>query len=133
MSAFTSFAVNDREATPVAHTFEPNGRGKDNQMVRFVEPGVVPAADTVCTVSWRDTADRKKVKLVFAFPMVVTETINSVDYTKVLYSDYANFELSFDKRSTAQRRKNLVGMFANMLAPGVTVIDDTVTGLESIW
>jgi len=102
-------------------------------MVRFVEPGVVPAADTVYTVSWRETSDRKRVKLVLAVPKVVTETINSVDYTKVLYKDFVNVEFNFDKRSTLQERENLAGMIANSLASSVTVIDDTVTGLESIW
>lgn len=43
MAARTSIAVNDRESTPVAHTFVPVG--SDDNLAMFAEKGVVPLAD----------------------------------------------------------------------------------------
>lgn len=131
MSQFTSFTVNDRETTPVAHTFEPRKPG--NSLVEFREPGVVPIADRKYTVSWRESNGRIRVRCVLADPKVVTETINGVDVTKVPHVNFADVTFTFSEESTLQERQNLVGMFANSLAASVTVIDDTVTGLEAIW
>lgn len=131
MSDFASFTVNDRESTPVAHTFVPQEREKG--AARFIEPGVVPIANRNYTVSWRTTNGRTRVRLVLADPKVVTETINGVDVTKVPFKNFADVTFTFDENSSEQERKNLVGMFANSLAASVTVIDDTVVGLEAIW
>jgi hypothetical protein len=133
MAARTSFAVNDRESTPVSHTFSPHGDGKDNTSVRFIEPGPTSIANTTYNVGWRETLTRNKVSIVLSVPKVVTETINGVDSTKVQHRNWVKIECDFDRNATLQERKNAVGMLVNSLAPGVAVIDSTVTGLESIW
>lgn len=132
MSAFNSFTVNDRETTPVAHTFSPQSKGPGD-IVLFEEQQSSPAGARKCTVSWRKTAGRRRVRIVFADPKEVTETINGVAVPKVVHTNFADVTFTFDEDSTLQERKNLVGMFANALGSSVTVIDNTVTGLEGIW
>lgn len=128
MPAFTSFSVNDREATPVAHTFTPHS--KPNGVSRFVESDGVPIGDKIITVSSRQVGSKYKIRLVLTDPVVVTETINGVNVPKVDRTAYAAVDFTFDQRSTLQERKNTVGMFANALAATVTPIDGVVTGLE---
>lgn len=131
MSALTSFAVNDRESTPVGHTFTPVDN--PNGLARFIEAGVVPIADRVYSMSWKKTALRAKVRAVLSDPKVVTETINGVDSTKVMWKNHAEVIFNFDTRSTLQDRKNIVGMLANSLLESVGVLDDTFTGLEAVY
>jgi hypothetical protein len=134
MSAFASFSVNDRETTPVSHTFAPQER-KDG-LASFIEAGTVPSGNKKVTVSWRTLSDgRRRVRLTMVVPVEVTETINGVDYTKPYTGrlSQADVTFTFGASTTQQDRDNVVGMFANSLDASVTVIDDTVAGLEGIY
>lgn len=126
-----SFSVNDRATTPVAHTFTP--RGAPTGMARFAEAGPTAIGEKTLSVRWRDSETRRNVRLTFAVPVVVTETINGVNRVKVERTSFVDANFRFDTMATEQERKDTVGMFANMLAASVTVIDKTLTGLEDIW
>lgn len=132
MAAFASITVNDRESSPVAHTFAPQER-KDGIAV-FSEAGTIPAANKTLTASWRRQANgNRKVRLVLAVPVEVTETINGVNYTRAVRPAFADVTFTFPSDSTLQERKNVVGMLANALDPSVTVLDGTITGTEGIY
>jgi len=134
MSSFASFSVNDRETTPVSHTFAPQER-RDG-FASFFEGGTVPNGNKTVAVSWRTLSDgRRRVRMTLVVPVEVTETINGVDYTKTYAGrlGQADVTFTFGSSSTQQDRDNLVGIFANALDSAVTVIDSTVTGLEGIY
>lgn len=126
-----NFTVNDRESTPVAHTFGP--RDAPGNMAIFAETGATAIGEKLYTVRWRNTPDRRNVRITFAMPVTVNETINGVTRTSVDRLAYFDGNFRFDTKLTEQERKNFVGMLANSFAASVTVVDKTLTGLESIW
>lgn len=131
MAQATSFAVNDRKSTPVAHTFVP--ADANGSLAVFREAGAIPAGDRKVTVSMRKTNGKYRVRLVLANPVVVTETINGVNRYKVDRTSFADVTFTFDETSSLQEREDTVGMFANALSDSLTVLDDTITGLNGIY
>lgn len=130
MASRASFTVNDRAATPVAHTFTPQGT---SDLPVFIEAGSVPIGNKVVVIKQRRSGTKYKVNVLFKNPVLVTEVINGVNVPKVQRSAYAELNLTFEETSSLQERKDTVGMFANMLASTQTMLDSTFTGLETIW
>lgn len=131
MPAFTSFSVNDRESTPVAHVFTP--RTNRDGVATYVKSTGVPVGDERFTASLRETADKFRSKIVLSLPTVVTETINGVSSPVVARVARISVDISFDKESTLQERKNAIGLMANALAAANTQFDGVITGLEDIY
>ncbi len=130
MPAFASFSVNDRAATPVAHTFAP--RSKD-PLPTWCEAGAMPAGERKFTLFSRKSGEKYRITLRLSNPTVVTETINGVSVPKVARTQYGEVNFTFTSDSTLQERKDTVGMLMNALGASVTQIDAALTALESIW
>lgn len=131
MAQAASIAVNDREATPVAHTFAP--RAIAPGVATFVESNSVPIGEKTLTIRTRKNGSRYYTRIVLAAPVLVNETINGVSVPKVPRVALVDCTFRFDDTSTQQERSNVVGMFANALAASQTVVNPTLTGLEGIW
>lgn len=131
MANAASIVVNDRESTPVAHTFAP--RQVIPGAATFVEAASVPIGERTLTIRQRKSGNRYLSRITLAVPVLVTETINGVAVPKVPRVAFIDANFRFDDTSTAQERANAVGMFANALAANQTVVNATVTGLEGIW
>lgn len=131
MPNFSSFTINDREATPVAHTFVP--ATLVGGLATYVESNGVPLGEPKLTVSSRKANSKYRISLRLAMPVVATETINGVDNPKVIRTSYIEMNLTFEETSTLQERMNAVGIFANMLSASVTQIDSVLTDLEGLW
>lgn len=131
MPQANSFAVNDRAGTPVSHTFVP--RTVQDDVAAFAETNSAPIGERKFTVSWRKSGSNYKVRLVFANPTLVTETINGVSVPSVQKTAYADLTLTFSELSTLQERKDTVGMFANAMAAGNAVLNPVLTELEGVW
>jgi hypothetical protein len=131
MAERATITVNDREDTPVAHDFVP--QGGDSNMARFREAGLVPEVSSKLNISWKTSGTKTKIRMTLAVPKAVTETINGVDYTRAQHTLYADVTFTYPGQCTEQERENLVGMFANALAPAQTVVNSTVVGLEEIF
>lgn len=132
MPQLTSLAIDDRETTPVTHTFVP--RSLENGVALFVETDGTPIGDSSVTVSMRKSGlDKFKARIVLAVPVVVDETINGVVDPKVARVGYADVTFTFASKSSLQERKNVVGMLADALAADQTFIDSVCTGLEGIY
>lgn len=131
MAQAASVTINDRAATPVAHTFAPRSVTTDQAL--FVESGSVPIGEKALTISQRKSGTKFKVRVLLKAPVLVTETINGVSVPKVPRTSYADLQLTFDETSTLQERKDTVGLLANALATSQTMVDATLTGLEGIW
>lgn len=131
MAQAASITVNDRQATPVAHTFAPRQVAPGSAL--FVESASVPIGEKSLIVRTAKKGTRYTTRITFAVPVLVTETVNGVAVPTVPRSSFVDCTFRFDDTSTLQERKDTVGMFYNMLAATQTVIDGSVTNLEGIW
>lgn len=132
MAARSNLVINDRAATPVAHTYTPDG--DDANGVRlFSEKGSVPAGNPRYTIRLRKTGGRYKAEIRLAIPVVQTQTINGVSTPVVVRTAYIDVNTSFDGVSSAQERADAVGLMVNSLATSQTQINDLVVNLIDIW
>lgn len=131
MPAAAPIVVNDRKATPVAHTFAPRGIQPGSAL--FVETASVPIGEATLTIRTRISAEKYHARLTMAVPVLVTETINGVSVPKVHRVSMADVNFRFENTSTLQERQDIVGMFANALAASQTVVMKSVCELEGVW
>lgn len=131
MPQLTPVIVTDGEDTPVSHTFIPSSQ--ENGKAVFLKSSGVPVGDQKLTVSLSKSAERAKSELVFALPVLVTETINGVDRPKVERTAYAQVKFNFDKHSTAQERENAVEMMADALASDQTFLREILVDLQGMY
>lgn len=131
MPAFTTITVNDRESTPVAHAFGVSD--KQDARIFLTEKKSIPIGNNLLSLGWRKNGGRYHRKVVLTVPEVVTETINGVSVPSVLHTSLAEMVLRFDDKSSEQHRKNVVGMFYNLFAPGQTDMMKLLIDLEAGW
>lgn len=131
MPQLQSLALTDRQATPVVHTFQPESINQNVGSV--IENKDVPVGNPRYSLSLRKTAKAYKATLKFMVPVVATQTINGVSTPVVVRTSYVNCEFEFDKTSTEQERKDVVGMFQSSLAPGAVLVNDTVVKLQGVY
>lgn len=133
MPAFSSLAINDRETTPVTHTFEPNGFAAAG-VWKLKEGTGVPFGENSLTLSRRLTANGLyRPRMVLAMPTVVNETINGVTVPSIARTAYVTVEATFDGKSTEQERDNAIGLAMNALASSATLVNGVFVDLEEIW
>jgi hypothetical protein len=123
--------VNDRESTPVAHTFTPREAVPGSAL--FAESNSVPIGEKKFSLRTRRSNGNYYVRAILTVPILVVETINGVDRNIVERVSLIDATFRFAETSTLQERKDAVGMFANALASSQTTVDSVITGLESIW
>lgn len=134
MPALSNFTVDDRESTPVAHTFSPDGGLAEGGGYAFAETAVgTPNARPRATIRQSKSRTRTRVRVTLFVPVMVTETINGVARQKQERYATAEAVLNFDDNSTLQERKNLVGEFHNMFASSQTFLNAVFTDLDGMW
>jgi len=132
MSARTNLVINDRAATPVAHTFSPDGDDA-NGVHLFSEKVGVPAGYSRYTASLRQTNGKFRALLKLAVPVTQTQVINGVSSPVIVRTSYAEVSLTFDALSSAQERADTIGMMVNSLATAQTQINDLAVNLSDIY
>lgn len=132
MPALTALTITDRASTPVDHTYTPNG-GEGPKFQSFVSTNGVVVGDKRLTVTVKQNADTRKATLVFADPVVATETINGVDRPTVVRTAYAKVEFQFHKESNLQERKDIVGKVHDVLAEDQTFVMKVLQDLEGMY
>lgn len=132
MPQLGNLVVNDRETTPVAHTFIPDGIQGNSAAV--VESTGVPIGNRRFVINWSQTGTgRYKRTVRLTVPTVQTSTVNGVSTPVVVRTAYAECTFTFDSTSTEQERANLVGMLADALSASKTLVNDTVVKLQGIY
>lgn len=132
MSARTNLVLKDRAATPVSHTFTPDGDDANGVHV-FSEKTGVPAANPRFTASLRSSGAKYKATLKLSVPVAQTQTINGISSPTIVRTAYGEISFSFDALSTDQERKDCVGMLVEALAASQTQINDLVVNLSDIY
>lgn len=98
-----------------------------------IESTGVPVGEKQFTVSGRKSGRRHIIELRLTVPVVATETINGVGRPIVVRTSYANVRFSFDEHSTAQERKDVVGMIESSLDESKTLTNSTLIDLEGVY
>lgn len=94
----------------------------------------VPIGDGRVSVSLRQTAEgRYKAAIRGSFPIVQNQTVNGVVLPVVVRTGYADVTFTFDKSSTEQERKDVVGMLMSALDPAKVLVNDTVVKLQGVY
>lgn len=131
MPQLQTLSLTDRQSTPVVHAFIPESINQNVGSV--VENKDVPIGNPRYSLSLRQTVRSYKASLKFSVPVVVTQTANGINTPVVTRTSYVNCEFEFDKTSTEQERKDVVGMFQSSLAPGAVLVNDTVVKLQGVY
>lgn len=132
MSARGNLVINDRAATPVAHTYSPDGDDANGVHV-FSEKTGVPAGNPRFTAQLRKSNGKYRPTLRLQVPIVQTQTINGVSAPVVVRTAYVELACTFDQLSTDQERKDAIGLMANAMAASQTQINDMLVNLSDIY
>lgn len=132
MSARTTLVINDRKATPVAHTFTPDGDDQ-NGVHLYSEKGSVPAGNPRFSAALRQTGGKYRPTLRLQIPVVQTQNISGIESPVVVRTAYIEVSATFDALSTTGERADAVGLMVNALAASQTQINDLFVGLSDIY
>lgn len=132
MAARAALVINDRAATPVAHTYSPDGSDSNGVHV-FTEKTGVPAGYPRFTAQIRRTNGKYRPSLRLQVPVVQTQIINGVASPVVVRTAYVELSATFDSLSTDQERKDAIGLMANSLASSQAMINDLLVNLSDIY
>lgn len=133
MAARSNLVINDRAATPVAHTFTPDGNDV-NGVAIWSEKGSVPAGNPRYTARiYQDKGGKFRASAKLTIPIVQTQTINGVSTPTVVRTSYLEFNATFDSLSSTQERADAVGLMANSLATAQAQINDMLVNLTPVW
>lgn len=131
MPQLQNVVLQDREATPVDHTFTPlditSGVGT------VVESSGVPVGQNRLTISQRTSNGKFRPSLRLSLPVVQTQTVNGVSTPVVVRTAYVEVNFTFDSTSSANERNNAVGLLASALDPSKTLINDTIVNLQGVY
>lgn len=132
MSARTNLILTDRKATPVAHTFSPDGDDA-NRVHLFSEKSGVPATDARFTASLRQVNGKARATLKLALPVTQTQVVNGISNPIVVRTSYGEVNFTFDSLSSAQERADCIGMLASSLLANQTQINDMLVNASDIY
>jgi len=134
MPQLQQIQVQDRQTTPVTHTFLPSGIDR-NGVAKVTEYTGVPIAEPSITLSRNENATTQKVKnrMVMRVPVVQTETINGIATPKVVREVIADFTFTFHKTSSEAERNDAIGMFQKSLDITKTLTNDLFIKNQAIY
>jgi hypothetical protein len=132
MPSITTLTIDDRESTPVSHTYVPSA-GEGSKYQSWVSSNGVIVADKRLALTNKMNGTSRKTGLVFADPIVADETINGVTRPLVIRSGYAELRFTFSVDSTLQERANLVGKIHNVTAPEQVFMMKVLQDGEGWW
>jgi len=132
MSARANLVINDRAATPVAHTYSPDGDDKNGVHI-YSEKTSVPAGNPRYTARLTRSGGKYRPTLKLSIPVVQVQTLNGINSPVVVRTAYAEVNFTFDELSSAQERADCVGLLVNSLATAQTQINDMIVNLSDIY
>lgn len=132
MPAVASFAVDDRESTPVSHTFEPVV--VDGEKALFSERGVTALADkTISIISRTTTGGYHKVSAKVAVPIVSSDTSTGVPIYSLVRKAHILIECTFAEDATEQEMKNTIAFAHGILAADQALLNPVFTQRAKLY
>ncbi len=113
MPAIAALSINDGQATPVAHTFNPVTTDGSKGQWADRSPSIPAGFRTISSEVLPPSGSRTVNKVTHGFMIPVVATVNSVD-TVVRYNS-AQVILNVHPESTLQERKDLNAYVANFM------------------
>lgn len=132
MPQLSNLVLNDRAATPVAHTFVPRGINKDGVATLVKNDGTFTGEQKFSLRTARN-GNTVKTRIILARPVVQTETVNGIARPKVVRTASADLTFVFNSDSSEQERTDLVGMLASALGVSQALVHQTVVKGEDIY
>lgn len=132
MSARTNLVIKDQAATPVSHTYTPDGDDASGVHL-FSEKTGVPAGNPRFTSQLRHTNGKWRPSLRLQVPVVQTQTISGISNPIVVRTAYVELNATFDDLSTDQERKDAIALMRNALDPTQTMVYDLVANLSNTY
>lgn len=137
MAQIANLVLNDGAATPVAHTFTPNG--VKNAIAKWQDRSSgIPVGYPTVTFSLREPTKASKATKIIAKVVVPALEVTSPSTSTGIqpaptkaYECLCNIELVLPERSTQQDRRNLLAYVKNYLAS--TAMTDAVVDTITIW
>jgi hypothetical protein len=129
MSALASLSINDGQATPVAHTFNPVST--DGSRAQWAERSAgVPSGYFTLSHEVRNPASATAAyRVLIGLNVPVMATVNGV--LTVVRNSSAQVTLNCSAQSTVQERKDLLAYVANFL--GNATVKTSVQDLEPFY
>jgi hypothetical protein len=132
MSARTNLVINDRAATPVAHTYSPDGDDQ-NGVHLWSEKTTVPAGNPRFTARLASSNGKYRPSLRLQVPIVQTQTLNGVSSPVVVRTAFVEVNFTFDALSSTQERADTVGLMVSAMQASQTQINDLVVNLSDVY
>ena len=133
MAQLTTLSLTDRASTPVTHVFKPYGINPRDGVATLIEPGTAPVGDSRFTIRGRKVGSRWKQSIRLVVPVVQTQVINGISTPVVVRRARASVEFEFDDSSSAQERKDIVGMTMDSLGASKALVNSVLIDLEGTW
>lgn len=133
MPSFQSIVLTDRTTpTAVNKTFTPYTKDNGVATVIHAPAGIMTGAQKL-SISTRRVNGKLKTRVLFACPVVQTETINGIARPVVVRDAYVDATFTFDASSTEVERNDVVGMFGSALTPAKALVHDTIVKGENVY
>lgn len=129
MPAIATLAINDGQATPVSHNFDPVTTDGSEAQWADRSPTIPSGFRTISHEVLKPSGSRTVNKITCGFYIPVVATVNGVD-TVVRYSS-AQVILNIAPDSLLQERKDLLAYVANFL--GLAGVKTSVQNLEPYY
>lgn len=138
MASLATLTINDGQATPVAHNFDPTGPDRNGVITYEDRSGGVPLGYPTITLhkqSPRGQSTVYRVKGAVNVPVLETATGTDpngyVPGPAVAYVNRANVEFILPRRSANAERKDLRAYLVNLVSDAVA--QAMVEDLEGVW
>jgi hypothetical protein len=126
-----SLTVQDGQATPANHTFNPFDIR--NNVATLTESTGVPIGDRRLTLSVTKTASgRYKATFKLAIPIVQDNLVNGVTKPAVVRTSYIDVVATFDSSSSLQERKDAISMMRTAFT-SKPLVDGVFLNLEGVF
>lgn len=129
MPAIAALAINDGQASPVSHTFNPVTTDGAKAQWADRSPSIPAGFRTISHEVVGPNGSRTVNRVTLGYMVPTVATVNSVD-TVVRYSS-AQVVLNIHPESTLQERKDLLAYVANSL--GLAAVKTSVQDLEPFY
>lgn len=129
MPAITALTINDGQASPVAHVFDPvTTTGKVAKWVNRAG-AFIGAYETLVFEVREPTTKGAAYRVIGSLTRPITALVNGV--TIVVRTNKTNFDINFSQESTLAERKDDAAMIANLMAN--SAIKSAIQNVEPFW